>query len=237
MRTIGSVAALSLLFVLPGLAQDVNPSRDIVSPPKAEYSPYADDNFPIRVFFGDTHLHTSWSTDVGMAGATLGPDVAYRVSRGEEVTSHLGWRVKLIRPLDFLVVADHAENLGLADFIRRSDPIILANETGKRWHDLSKSGNGYDAFIEWLRAGAVDLIDEPRMARSVWDRVVENADAYYQPGVFTTFHGFEWTSHPNGNNMHRVVIFRDGGERTSQVLPYSQYDSVDAEDLLNNVME
>ena len=75
-------------------AQDVIPARENVPPPKAEYSPYADDHFPNRVFFGDTHLHTSWSTDVGMAGATLGPDVAYRVSRGEEVTSHLGWRVK-----------------------------------------------------------------------------------------------------------------------------------------------
>ena len=159
------------------------------------------------------------------------PDEAYRVSRGEEVRSHLGWRVKLNRPLDFLVVADHAENLGLADFIRRSDPIILANETGKRWHDMVKAGKGYDAFLEWLRAGSNDLINEPRMMQSVWERVVANADRYYQPGVFTTFHGFEWTSHPNGNNLHRVVIFRDGGDRTGQVLPYSQYDSVDAEDL------
>ena len=69
------------------------------------------------------------------------------------------------------------------------------------------------------------------MMQSAWARVVENADKYYQPGTFTTFHGLEWTSHPNGNNMHRVVIFRDGKERTSQVMPYSQYDSQDAEDL------
>ena len=182
------------------------------------------------MFFGDTQLHSSWSTDAGMAGATLGPDEAYRVSRGEEVTSHLGWRVKLIRPLDFLVLADHAENLGLADFIRRSDPILLANETGKRWHDMSKAGNGYDAFLEWLSEPR-DLIDEPRMVRAVWAKVVENADRYNLPGTFTAFYGFEWTSHPEGNNLHRVVIFRDGGDRTSQILPFSQYDSVDAEDL------
>ena len=147
------------------------------------------------------------------------------------MTSHYGWKVKLNRPLDFLVLADHAENLGLADFIRRSDPILLANETGKRWHDMNKAGNGYDAFLEWLRAENKDMIDEPRMMQSVWSRVVENADMYYLPGTFTTFHAFEWTSHPGGNNMHRVVIFRDGGNRTSQILPYSQYDSVDAEDL------
>ena len=226
----GQVFAACTLWAVPALAQDVLPPRDLVTAPKAEYSPYVEDHFPNRVFFGDTHLHSSWSTDAGMAGASLGPDEAYRVSRGEEVGSHLGWRVKLIRPLDFLVLADHAENLGLADFIRRSDPILLANETGKRWHDLVKAGNGYDAFLEWLSEPR-DLIDEPRMARAVWAKVVENADKYYQPGVFTTSHGFEWSSMPNGNNMHRVVIFRDGGDRTSQILPYSQYNSVDAEDL------
>jgi hypothetical protein len=212
-------------------AQDLHPAREDYQPPRKEYSPYAGEHYPNRVYFGDTHLHSSWSTDAGMAGATLGPDVAYRISRGEEVTSHLGWKVKLIRPLDFLVLSDHAENLGLAEFIRRSDPIILANETGKKWHDWVKEGKGYDAFMEWLRAGSKDLIDEPRMMRSVWEKVVHNADKYYVPGVFTTFHGFEWTSHPGGNNMHRVVIFRDGGERTSQILPFSQYDSVDPEDL------
>lgn len=219
------------LAAMPAQSQDLIPSREDVSGPKREYSPYVDDYFPNQVYFGDTHLHTSWSTDAGMAGASLGPDVAYRISRGEEVTSHTGWRVKLIRPLDFVVVADHAENLGLADFVRRSDPILLANETGKRWHDMVKAGNGYDAFIEWLRAGNTDMIGEPRMMESVWSKVIANADKYYEPGVFTTFVGFEWTSHPSGNNMHRVVIFRDGESRASQVLPYSQYDSVDAEDL------
>lgn len=164
------------------LAQDLLPSRDTVKGPKKEYSPYAGDHFPNNVYFGDTHLHTSWSVDAGMAGATLGPDEAYRVSRGEEVTSHTGWKVKLIRPLDFVVVADHAENLGLADFIRRSDPIVLANETGKKWHDMNKAGKGYDAYLEWMRADNVDLIKEPRMMQAVWARVVENAEKYYQPG-------------------------------------------------------
>ncbi len=214
-------------------AGDILPDKDDVQSPKKEYSPYVGDHFPNQVYFGDTHLHSSWSTDSGMAGGTAGPDVAYRVSRGETVTSTTGWQVKLIRPLDFIVLADHAENLGLADFIRRSDPILLANETGKRWHDMVKAGNGYDAFMEWLRADDRDQINEPRMMQSAWARVVENADKYYQPGVFTTFHGFEWTSMPNGNNMHRVVIFRDGADRVSQVLPFSQYDSHDAEDLWN----
>ena len=129
-------------------AQDYFPENKEEAVPKKEYSPYVDDHFPTSVFFGDTHLHTSWSADAGLAGASLGPEEAYRISRGEAVKSHSGLRVKLNRPLDFIVVADHAENLGLADFIDRSDPILLANPTGKRWHDMVKAGTGYDAFLE-----------------------------------------------------------------------------------------
>jgi len=227
------ILTLLFLFPLSAGAQDYHPVDENILSPKKEYSPYIDDNFPNRAFFGDTHLHTNWSTDAGMIGTSLGPDAAYRISKGGEVTSNTGWRVKLNRPLDFVVVADHAENLGMADFIRRSDPIILANKTGKKWHDMVKAGNGYDAFLEWLRGGSTDQINEPRMMKSVWANVVENADRENQPGVFTAFIGFEWTSHPNGNNMHRVVIFRDGADRAGQVLPFSQYDSVDAEDLWN----
>ncbi len=225
------VFAIVILVASSAFAQDLHVAKEDVKPPKKEYSPYVEDHYPQNVYFGDTHLHTSWSTDAGMGGATVGPDEAYRVSRGETITAFSGWKVKLIRPLDFVVVSDHSENLGLADFIRRSDPILLANKTGKRWHDLNKAGKGYDAFLEWLRSDKEDLIKEPRMMQTVWAKVVVNADKYYQPGVFTTFHAFEWTSMPNGNNLHRVVIFRDAGDKTSQVLPYSMYDSVDPEDL------
>jgi hypothetical protein len=233
-RLTGVVLLLSAI-VLPSVlhANDIKPAKEDVKGPKKEYSPYVNDHYPQNVYFGDTHLHTSWSTDAGMAGASVGPDDAYKVSRGDTITSHLGWKVKLVRPLDFVVVADHAENLGLADFIRRSDPVLLANKTGKRWHDMVKDGKGYDVFIEWLQAANNDKIADPKMVQAVWSKVVKNADKYYQPGVFTTFHGFEWTSHPDGNNMHRVVIFRDGGDKTSKVMPYSQFDSVDAEDLWN----
>ena len=139
-----SVLTLGVVFMfsIPSLAIDVHPVKEDFKSRKKEYSPYAEDRFPNNVYFGDTHLHTSWSADIGMAGATLGPEEAYRVSRGETVTSYSGWKVKLIRPLDFLVVADHSENLGVADFIRRSDEICLANKGCKRWHDMNKSGKG-----------------------------------------------------------------------------------------------
>ena len=223
---------LALIQVIPvsGLAQDYFPEDKDEAAPEPNYSPYVDDHFPTQVFFGDTHLHTSWSTDAGLAGATLGPDEAYRVARGEVVRSYGGLQVKLVRPLDFIVVADHAENLGLSDFIERADPLLLANPTGKRWWEMYEAGKGYDVFLEWGR-DQKDLIQEPRMMKKVWAMVTRNAGKYYQPGSFTTFHGFEWTPHPNGNNMHRVVIFRDGEERASQVQPMSTYDSPDAEKL------
>ena len=213
------------------LGQGISPAEDEVPTEKEEYSPFVDDYYPDQVYFGDIHLHSDWSTDAGMVGATLGPDEAYRASMGEEVTAYSGYRFKLIRPLDFVVLSDHAENLGLADFIRRSDPLILSNPVGKRWHDLNKAGKGYDAFLEWLRGLPEDQIKEPKLAEAIWPRVIENADKYNKPGVFTTFTAYEWTSQPGGNNLHRIVIFRDDKSRTSQVLPFSQFDSPDPEDL------
>src|SRR6266567_351157 len=118
---------------------------------KIDYSPYPAKDFPNRVYFGDTHLHTSYSTDAGMIGNTLGPEEAYRFARGEEVKSSTGLPAKLQRPLDFLVVADHSENLGLAPQIASSDPEVLKSEWGRKVHDLVKAGKGIEAFNEWVK--------------------------------------------------------------------------------------
>jgi hypothetical protein len=125
------------------------------------YSPYPDQNFPNQVFFGDTHLHTSYSADAGMVGAIVGPDEAYRFARGEEVKSNHGLPVKLNRPLDFLVVADHAENLGLAPLIANSDPAVLANPWGKKVHDMIEAGNQPDAFNAWM--AAMQALQDPSL--------------------------------------------------------------------------
>ena len=224
-------SAFAALVATGSFAQDVHPARENVPAPKAEYSPYVGDHFPNRVLFGDTHLHTAMSTDAGMIGAIVTPEDAYRLSRGEEITSNTGWRVKLIRPLDFVVIADHAENLGLADFIARSDPLLLANETGKKWHDMVKAGNGYDAFLEWAFGGQVDKIKDPKMQASAWSRMIKAAEQYNQPGTFTALIGFEWSAHLDGNNLHRNVIFREGADHAGQVVPFSAYDSPNPEDL------
>ena len=200
---------------------------------KKEYSPYLDQGYPTRPYWGDTHVHTSFSTDAGMFGNRLGPDQAYRFARGEEVVSSTGVRAKLVRPLDWLVVADHSENLGLAPMIAESNPELLRTEWGKMVHDLTKGGKSDEAYAAWgakMSAGDNPLPGD-ELQRSMWERITEYAEAYNAPGTFTAFIGFEWTSSPGGSNLHRNVIFRDGKNRADQVLPLSNYDSSDPEDL------
>ena len=200
-----------------------------------EYSPYVGQNFPQRVFFGDTHHHSSYSVDSGMFGNTLGPEQSFRFARGEEVISSQGVRAKLIRPLDFLVVSDHAEYLGLADLLAKGDPQLLATEAGKEWYTALQKGG--DAA--WLTAVAMmddfttgnERVKDHALKRTVWDQVVDIASEYNEPGSFTTFNGYEWSSAPDGNNLHRVVVFRDGADKVKQVLPFSAFDSIAPEDL------
>jgi len=198
------------------------------------YSPYVDQKFPDQVFFGDTHLHTSYSTDAGLIGNRLGPEDAYRFARGEEVTSSLGQRARLRRPLDFLVVADHAENLGLAPMVAQANPELLKTEFGHNIYELVQAGKFGAAYAYWgegMKVGKDPLKGQDALTRSMWQRITAAAEQYNDPGHFTALIGFEWTSSPGGNNLHRNVVFRDGKERADQILPMSQYDSSDPEDL------
>ncbi len=198
-----------------------------------EYSPYLNRAFPDRVLWGDTHVHTSYSTDAGMIGNYLGPDEAFRFARGETVTASAGQRAKLIRPLDFLVVADHSENLGLAPLIAESSPDLLRNEWGKMVHDPVKAGDGIGAYAAWgskMVAGE-DPLDDDDLVRTVWNRTVDSAERFNEPGAFTALHGFEWTSSFEANNLHRIVMFRDNADKVRDLVPISNYDSSDPEDL------
>jgi len=200
---------------------------------RKEYSPYLNQNFPQRVFWGETHVHTSYSTDSGLFGTRLTPDDAYRFAKGEEVVSSTGVRARIIRPLDFLVVADHAENLGLASMIVESNPQLLKSEWGRKIHDLTKQGKPDAAYAMWGEAQATgkDALPDPALMRSMWDRMMDFAKAHNEPGKFTALLGYEWTSSPETNNLHRVVVFRDDEETVDKVLPFSAFDSTDPEDL------
>ena len=232
-----AVVGFSLLLVglasLPGIAQDIAIDEGDVKLGQKQYSPYLNEGYPQRVFFGDTHVHTSYSTDAGMIGNRLGPDKAYEFAMGETVVSSVGVPVRLQRPLDFIAVADHAENLGLAPMIAEANPDLLRTEFGRKVYDQVQAGQLFEAYKTWgaEMAAGKDPLDNDALTLSMWERITAAAEKYNKPGRFTALIGFEWTSSPNGNNLHRNVIFRDGKAKADRIVPFSNYDSVDPEDL------
>jgi len=230
----GSVLlAFITALTVPAAAQDAGAPDSAALrkvAPKRPYSPYAGRNFPTRPFFGDTHLHTSFSMDAGAFGARVGPREAYRLARGEEITASSGQPVKLSRPLDFLVVADHSDNMGFFPDLLAGKPELLANPTGRKWYDMIQSGQGADAAMQIIVAFSQgtfpkELMYFPgtRAYKGAWQETIAAAEAYNDPDRFTAFIGFEWTSNTGGNNLHRNVVFRDNATRASQVEPFTVY--------------
>lgn len=195
---------------------------------KPIYSPYAGRNFPTRPFFGDTHLHTAASFDAGAFGARLTPRDAYRFARGEEIMASSGQPAKLSRPLDFLVVADHSDNMGMFPDLYAGKPEVLADPQARTWYDMIKSGNGGEAALQIIMGFSAGKLPasmiygpDTRPYKNAWQDTVKAAEDYNDPGRFTAFIGYEWTSNTGGNNLHRNVIFRDNGDRADQVVPYT----------------
>jgi hypothetical protein len=234
-KLFGGVVAVALVAGLspPATAQDTGSHEGAITEkafPRKPYSPYAGRKYPTRPLFGDTHLHTAFSMDAGAFGARIGPRDAYRFARGEEVTSNSGQPVKLSRPLDFLVVADHSDNMGFFPDLSAGKPEVLADPTGRRWYEMIRSGQGAKAALEIIIAFSQgtfpkDLMYLPgtRAYRGAWSDTIAAAEQYNEPGRFTAFIGYEWTSNTGGNNLHRNVVFRDGGARAGQVEPFTVY--------------
>ena len=196
-------------------------------PSKPNFSPYAGRTFPTMPLFGDTHLHTGFSMDAGAFGARLTPRDAYKFARGEEITSNSGQPVKLSRPLDFLVVADHSDGMGFFPLLMSGDPTLLATPQGRQWYDLIRGGKGGEAALDIIRSfgqqklpNGFPLPGTPAY-RNAWGETIKAAEAYNEPGRFTAFIGFEWTSNTGGNNLHRNVIFRGNGTQAALVEPYT----------------
>jgi hypothetical protein len=201
---------------------------DRAFPARTPYSPYAGRAYPSRPYFGDTHLHTSFSMDAGAFGARLGPREAFRFASGEEVMASSRQPVKLSRPLDFLVVADHSDGFGFFPLVVSGDPTIMADPQGRKWNEMITGGQGADAAIDIIRnfgAGTMPkaIFPVPGTAtyRSAWQQAIKAAEEFDSPGRFTAFIGYEWTSNTGGNNLHRNVIFRDDASKASQVEPYT----------------
>ena len=206
-------------------------------PSKPGYSPYAGRNFPARPLFGDTHLHTAMSFDAGMFGCKLGPVESYRFAKGEEVTSSSGQRVRLSRPLDFLVVTDHSDFMGLAPDFLGGKPEVLADPIARRWYEFIHQGKVVEAFNELLplygagkMPATMQYLPGSPGYHSAWQATLQAAEQANQPGRFTAFIGYEWTSNTKGNNLHRNVIYRDDASKASQVEPYTTFPPLGSDD-------
>ncbi|NRB00940.1 MAG: DUF3604 domain-containing protein [Rhodobacteraceae bacterium] len=200
------------------------------------YSPFAGRAYPDQVLFGDLHFHTEISFDAGLIGTSLDMHDAFRIAKEEEILSNTRQRVQLIRPLDFLAITEHAEMIGIATAIRSSDPRLLNDEWGRRVYDQFQSGQEgrMAAFGEIIQIATVEGRNPTEglgLDGDMWDEIIETVDEYNEPGVFTALSGFEWTYSPFGNNLHRVVLFADGADKTGQTQPLPFFDTDGAEDL------
>lgn len=221
-----------LSSVLLGGCTREEPDQTAVPVPTqvAASAPVASAAYPTRVFFGDTHLHTALSLDAGASGTVLVPADAYRFASGGEVTSASGQKARLSRPLDFLVVADHSDQMGLITDLKAGKPELLANSMAKQWYDLMQAGKGGDAMMSIVTAFGQGEFPKEIMYNpgtpgylATWQGIIKAAEDANRPGTFTAFIGYEWTSLVTGNNLHRNVIFRDNGDKANQVEPFTNY--------------
>jgi hypothetical protein len=205
---------VAVLATVPALAQG-NPERE--------------------AYFGETHIHTSWSFDAYIYGNTkAGPEDAYKFATGQTITHPEGYPIKITRPLDFMAVTDHAEYAGVIP--QANDPSSSISKLPIA--EQLKVRGKEDMQRVYLLLGTsmiknqpIKELVSPEVAGSVWKQVVSIADKYYQPGKFTTFVAYEWTSTPDNRNMHRNIIFKDS--KKVPELPFSSLDSDHPEDLWN----
>ncbi|MBC2838858.1 DUF3604 domain-containing protein [Robiginitalea sp. SC105] len=219
---------ISFLFLFTGCGEDKKPEASDGAMTGSEGTPGVVSINPNKdVFFGNLHVHTKWSFDAFINGAASGPEEAYRWAKGETIPGGGdGTPLKIKTPLDWYVVADHAEFMGALPMM--NDPNSAASK-----HPLAadiigddpvKSFNAYTAILDDISNRRNDsILGSPELQRSVWSDIVSIADQHYAPGSFTTFAGYEWTSNPDWQNLHRIVLFRD----TDHVpeLPFSAIDS------------
>ena len=218
-----SLALLGLTHTLSAAAGDA-------------YSPTIRQSHPSNVYWGDTHVHTNLSGD---AVFKLGPDEAYRFARGEVVTSSSGLEAQISRPLDFMVIADHGNNMG-AQLVReryKVDAAFRDSAIAKLWTKaknklLKTPGVDTDRLNNgslWPGDRKDVAIRHPDFRKKIWNMVTSSADRYNDPGEFTAFIGYEYT--PGLGAIHRVVVFKDDASKAEKVLPFTSWDSVNPEDL------
>ncbi len=246
-KLVSTYIAVSLsAMTMTSVAQEMQPNKDQLSELYSgkAYSPYAGRTFPDRLLWGDTHLHTSLSLDAGGFGNRLGLHDAYRFARGEQVMASSGQPVRLSRPLDWLAITDHSDGMGFVNDVLAASPLVTKYEQGARWSKAMRAGGqeAVNATLDLINAASQAKIDPEMFANyspgsrryaTVWDDIINAAELFNDPGQFTAFIAFEWTSLVNGGNMHRNVIFRDNGDRARQVVPFTMLPPIGSTDPLD----
>ncbi len=224
------LAVLVVPFALAGCSSDPASEEQYVT---AHDVPLAE--FPEQVYWGDLHLHTLYSFDsYNFGNKSLGPDEAYRFAKGEPIEAHTGEIARLSAPLDFLMISDHAEYTGVFLGIENGNPEIVETALGRAWAAMEAAGDTVgpmDEVVASLREGRAERDPPMAFKRTIWSELVEAAERHYQPGKFTTFAGYEWTAMPAGGNQHRVVVYKDGTDKTLQTIPFSAADGNNPSDL------
>ncbi len=228
------LAALSLgALALGGCSQSEQPK---------DSSHIANSEYPEEVYWGDTHVHTDNSIDAFGFGNRLDTEAAMRFAKGERITSTKGVEAQLSQPLDFIVIADHAAALGATKALYNAPRLaLLGNDFALRWYDMMhESEEGSLRVTAELIDGAAkgtlpdSFTNQEAQAERIgdlWEEHGNIVERYNEPGKFTAFMGFEYTPMPGGDNLHRVVMFRDSAEKANSVLPFSSQQSLDVEDL------
>ena len=189
-----------------------------------QYSPVANQSLAKQVYWGDTHLHSTFSMDAFIFGNTLGPDEAYRFAKGEKVMATRGQPAQLREPLDFLVLADHTDALGAMVALQAGNKTLLTNPTLQDWSKIlfeREESERKQLEATQTRQDTPTELENADIRSNAWDYLTSTADAHYEPGVFTPLIGFEFTGQKNGQNLHRVVIYRDDAEKAKMLLPLS----------------
>jgi hypothetical protein len=223
---------ITLGALLVGCSQNTPPPK--AAPPAP---PAASERLPANpernAYFGNVHVHTGWSFDAFTNGSKTTPADAYAWAQGKEITnSGVGGKIQIQTPLDFYMVSDHAEYMGVFNQMDNPESPLSKTEVAKgvTSPDPNTRLQTFAGILRDMSAGKIDpTLSDPALARSVWAEIVKAADANYHPGKFTTFAGFEWTSNPTKRNLHRVVVFRDTAHLPDLVL--SALDSEDPEAL------
>jgi hypothetical protein len=204
----------------------------------SESLPHMQNTFPSKLLWGDTHIHTNLSFDANFSnGYRVGPEEAYKLARGELVQGNLGMPVQLAKPLDFVAIADHAVNMGLVQAVWDKSDLVQSQPDFNRWYQIlqqarERDGDVIDLIIQASRPPAeVTPLQTEAVIADAWSQSIALADQFNVPGTFTALIAYEWTAMTSGNNLHRVVIFKDDAESAATIRPFSMQDSADPEAL------